>query len=86
MGATGTTTIDFNEEWRCGFGLPGAANTAPTDGVWFLLTTAGKNGVANQILAAPTLAKMGWMAIGTGTPTATLLGAEAAFKGCTRQQ
>lgn len=42
------------------------------------VTTAGKNGVANQILAAPTLAKMGWMAIGTGTPAATLLGAEVA--------
>jgi hypothetical protein len=42
------------------------------------VTTAGKNGVANQILAAPTIAKMGWMAIGTGTPAATLLGAEVA--------
>lgn len=42
------------------------------------VTTAGKNGVANQILAAPTIAKMGWMAIGTGTPSGTLLGAEVA--------
>lgn len=42
------------------------------------VTTAGKNGVADQILAAPTLAKMGWCAIGTGSPAATLLGAEAA--------
>jgi len=42
------------------------------------VTTAGKNGVANQILAAPTLPKMGWMAIGTGSPAATLLGAEVA--------
>lgn len=42
------------------------------------VTTAGKNGVADQILAAPTLSKMGWMAIGTGTPSATLLGAEVA--------
>lgn len=40
------------------------------------VTTAGKNGVADQILASPTLAKMGWMAIGSGTPTGTLLGAE----------
>ena len=40
------------------------------------VTTAGKQGVADQILAAPTLAKMGWMAIGTSTPSATLLGAE----------
>lgn len=42
------------------------------------VTTAGKNGVADQILAAPTLVKMGWMAIGTGSPAATLLGAEIA--------
>ena len=41
-----------------------------------LVTTAGKNGIADQILAAPTLAKPGWMAIGTGSPAATLLGAE----------
>ena len=40
------------------------------------VTTAGKNGVADQILAAPSLPKMGWMAIGTGSPAATLLGAE----------
>ncbi len=40
------------------------------------VTTAGKNGAADQILAAPTLAKPGWMAIGTGSPAATLLGAE----------
>ena len=42
------------------------------------ITTAGKYGIADQLLAAPTLAKMGWMAIGTGTPTPTLLGAEIA--------
>lgn len=40
------------------------------------VTTAGKNGVADQVIAAPTLAKMGWLAIGTGTPSGTLLGAE----------
>ena len=40
------------------------------------VTTAGKQGVADQILAAPSLVKMGWMAIGTGSPAATLLGAE----------
>jgi len=40
------------------------------------VTTAGKNGAADQILAAPSLVKPGWMAIGTGTPAATLLGAE----------
>lgn len=42
------------------------------------VTTAGKAGIADQILAAPSLPKMGWMAIGTGSPTATLLGAEVA--------
>jgi hypothetical protein len=42
------------------------------------VTTAGKNGVADQILASPSLAKMGWMAIGTGSPSATLLGTENA--------
>lgn len=42
------------------------------------VTSAGKNNVADQQLAAPTLAKMGWMAIGTGSPSATLLGAEIA--------
>ncbi len=39
------------------------------------VTTAGKNGAADQILASPTLIKPGWMEVGTGTPTATLLGA-----------
>lgn len=42
------------------------------------VTTAGKNGVADQIIASPTLVKMGWMAVGTGSPAATLLGAEVA--------
>jgi hypothetical protein len=40
--------------------------------------TAGIYGVMDQIIASPTLAKMGWMAIGTGTPAATLLGSENA--------
>jgi len=43
-----------------------------------IVTTGGKTGVADQILAAPTLPKMGWMAIGTGVPSTTLLGAEIA--------
>jgi len=42
------------------------------------ITTAGKAGIADQIIASPSLAKMGWMAIGTGTPAATLLGTEVA--------
>lgn len=40
------------------------------------VTTAGKNGAADQILESPTLPKANWMAIGTGSPAATLLGAE----------
>lgn len=40
------------------------------------VTTAGKNGVADQILASPTLVTMGWMAVGSGSPAPTLLGAE----------
>jgi hypothetical protein len=39
------------------------------------VTTAGKYGAADQILASPTLAKPGWMELGTGSPAATLLGA-----------
>lgn len=40
------------------------------------VNTAGKYGALDQILGTPTLAKVGWMAIGTGTPAATLLGVE----------
>ena len=42
------------------------------------VTTAGAQGIADQILASPSLSKMGWMAIGTGSPAATLLGTEVA--------
>ncbi len=37
------------------------------------VTTAGKNGAADQVLAAPALAKPGWMEVGTGTGGTTLL-------------
>lgn len=40
------------------------------------VTTAGKECIADQLLASPTLAKPGWMAVGTGTPATMLLGAE----------
>jgi len=40
------------------------------------VTTAGIYGIMDQLLAAPSLAKPGWIAIGTGSPAATLLGAE----------
>lgn len=40
------------------------------------VTTAGKNGIADQILASPTLGKPTHMAIGTGTGGTTALNAE----------
>lgn len=40
------------------------------------VTTAGKNGIADQILASPTLGKPTHMAVGTGTPSGTALGTE----------
>jgi len=39
---------------------------------------AGLYGVMDQILASPTLPKAGWIAVGTGSPAATLLGTETA--------
>jgi hypothetical protein len=39
------------------------------------VTTAGKDGTADQLLASPTLAKPGWMEVGTGTGGTTLLNA-----------
>lgn len=44
--------------------------------VYNTVTTAGKNGTADQILAAPTLAKPIQMAVGTGSPDANALGVE----------
>lgn len=40
------------------------------------VTTAGKAGIADQLLAAPSLNKPTHMAIGTGTPSGTALGTE----------
>lgn len=40
------------------------------------VTTAGRNAIADQLLAAPTLGKPTHMGIGTGTPTGTALGTE----------
>ena len=40
------------------------------------VTTAGKNGAADQVLESPTLVKANWMAVGTGTPSGTALGTE----------
>jgi hypothetical protein len=56
--------------------LRGPDGKVKHESVHNLVTTAGKNGAADQILAVPTLNKPTHMAIGTGTPAATLLGAE----------
>lgn len=40
------------------------------------VTTAGKAGIADQLLAAPSLNKPTHMALGTGTPSGTALGTE----------
>jgi hypothetical protein len=41
-------------------------------------TNAGKYAIADQLLTSPTLSKTTFIAIGTGTPGATLLGTEVA--------
>ncbi len=40
------------------------------------VTTAGRNAIADQLLASPTLGKPTNMGIGTGAPTGTALGTE----------
>ena len=40
------------------------------------VTTAGKAGVADQVLASPSLGKITHMAIGTGSPASNALGSE----------
>ncbi|MDD5397035.1 MAG: hypothetical protein PHW24_03170 [Candidatus Moranbacteria bacterium] len=44
--------------------------------VWNTVTTAGDNGIADQILATPTLGKPTHMAVGTGTGGTTALNVE----------
>jgi hypothetical protein len=44
--------------------------------VYNTVTTAGKNGAADQILASPSLNKPTHMATGTGSPSGTALGTE----------
>jgi hypothetical protein len=39
------------------------------------VTTAGKAGLMDQVLDSTSLAKVGWMELGTGSPASTLLGA-----------
>lgn len=56
--------------------LRGPDGKVKHESVHNLVTTGGKEGAADQILAAPTLNKPTHMAIGTGVPGALLLGAE----------
>jgi len=43
-----TAAMVTNEEWYMGLGLPSAAVTIPTDGVWLKLTSAGLVGVLSH--------------------------------------
>lgn len=45
MGGMFNAALVSGEVWLAGLGLPTAAVTRPTDGVWFRLTTAGLEGV-----------------------------------------
>lgn len=45
IGGQFNAALVANEVWLAGLGLPTAATTRPTDGVWFRLTTAGLEGV-----------------------------------------
>lgn len=56
--------------------LRGPDGTVKETRVANTVTTAGKNGIADQLLASPTLGKPTHMALGTGTPSSTALGTE----------
>lgn len=69
----------FDREWteHVSFALYDQfGNLKHFDEVFNSVTTAGKNGIADQILAAPTLGKPTHMAIGTGTGGTTSLTTE----------
>lgn len=51
-------------------------NIKETRTIYNTVTTAGKNGTADQILASPSLNKPTHMAVGTGSPSGTALGSE----------
>ena len=59
-----TANLVANEVWLMGLGLPSAATTEPTDGVWMRFTTAGLigelryNGVTTQTGVLRTLAQL----------------------------
>lgn len=63
-----TAAMIANEEWYCGFALPTTAGTAPTDGVWFKLTTSGLVGEIkynNSLTSTASLATLASFTVGT---------------------
>lgn len=63
--------IHFKAELSDQFG-----NIKETRHVYNTVTTAGKNMIADRLLASPTLGVPTHMAVGTGTPSGTALGTE----------
>ena len=69
MGGMFNSALVANEIWLAGLGLPSAAITRPTDGVWFRLTTAGLEGVlaysGTEVVATPAvMVPFGSVAVG----------------------
>lgn len=63
-----TAAMVANEEFYAGFALPTVAGTAPTDGIWFKLTTAGLVGefrYNNSLTATASLATLASFTAGT---------------------
>jgi len=62
-----TAALTAGEVWLMGLGLPSAATTPPTDGVWIQLTSAGVIGVAafsNTTTQTGTLLSIGSLSVG----------------------
>jgi len=62
-----TAALVTNEVWLMGLGIPSAATTPPTDGVWLQLTSAGLIGVAsfsNTTTQTGTLIPIGSLVVG----------------------
>jgi hypothetical protein len=62
-----TAALTANEVWRMGLGLPAAATTAPTDGVWLEITSAGVIGsisFANTTTQTGTLLALNSLTVG----------------------
>jgi hypothetical protein len=62
-----TAALTTNEEWRMGLGLPTVAGTAPTDGTWIKITSAGVIGEISyngSLTQTGTLAAIGTLTVG----------------------